>query len=63
MIGAAITTLGDAITTISTGLALEEAQNQSKNNSQNNSHDIERLQRQIDELSNEIRQIKKMMMR
>ncbi|MGE7917112.1 hypothetical protein [Lysinibacillus xylanilyticus] len=51
VIGAAISTLGDAISTIAAGLALEEQQN--------NSNDIERLQKQIDELSNGIRQIKK----
>ncbi|MGA3599049.1 translation initiation factor 2 [Lysinibacillus agricola] len=55
MIGAAISTLGDASSTIAAGLALEEQQN----DSQNNSNDIERLQKQIDELSNKKRQIKK----
>ena len=57
LIGSVITTLGDAITTIAAGLALDEELNE--NNNSNN--DIERLQKQIDELNNEIKQIKKMM--
>ncbi|MGG2106540.1 hypothetical protein [Lysinibacillus pakistanensis] len=57
LIGSAIITLGDAISTIAAGLALDEELNE--NNNSNN--DIERLQKQIDELNNEIKQIKKMM--
>lgn len=57
MIGSAITTLGDAIATIAAGLALDEE----LNDSNNMNNDIERLQKQIDELNNEIKQIKKMM--
>lgn len=57
MIGSVITTLGDAIATIAAGLALDEE----LNDSNNMNNDIERLQKQIDELNNEIKQIKKMM--
>jgi len=53
----AITTRGDALATIAAGLALE---NELKEN-ESNSNDIDKLQKQIDELNYEIKQLKRML--
>lgn len=49
LIGSVITTLGDAITTIAAGLALDEE----LNDSNNTNNDIERLQKQIKQIKND----------
>lgn len=56
VIAGAITTLGDALATIAAGLALEDELqvNQGKNN------DIDKLQKQIDDLNYEMKQLKRM---
>ncbi|KPN96268.1 hypothetical protein [Lysinibacillus sp. ZYM-1] len=56
VIAGAISTLGDALATIAAGLALEDElrENESKNN------DIDKLQKQIDDLNYEMKQLKKM---
>lgn len=53
VLGALLSTFGDAISTISAVLALEEAR---KDNMDNNN-----LQKQIDDLSNEVKKLKKQM--
>lgn len=53
----AITTRGDALATIAAGLALE---NELKEN-ESNSNDIDELQKQIDELNYEMKQLKRML--
>ncbi|MFD4490998.1 hypothetical protein [Lysinibacillus fusiformis] len=57
VIAGAITTLGDALATIAAGLALEDElkENESKNN-----NDMDKLQKQIDDLNYEMKQLKKM---
>lgn len=63
-IGASIVTLGDGISAIAAGLALEALENSSNQNSQNsdiNSKQSEDMQKQMDYLINELKHIKKMM--
>ncbi len=57
VIAGAITTLGDALATIAAGLALEDElqENQGKKN------DIDKLQKQIDDLNYEMKQLKRML--
>ncbi|KUF35847.1 MULTISPECIES: hypothetical protein [Lysinibacillus] len=57
VIAGAITTLGDAIATIAAGLALEDELKENESNS----NDIDKLQKQIDELNYELKQLKKML--
>ena len=59
-IGASIVTLGDAISAIAAGLALEalEKKNGDSSTSTNQTKD---MQKQLDYLINELRQLKKMM--
>ncbi|WP_016992194.1 hypothetical protein [Lysinibacillus boronitolerans] len=52
-----ITTLGDALSTIAAGLALEDELKENENNS----NDIDKLQKQIDELNYEMKQLKRML--
>ena len=63
-IGASISTLGDGLQAVAAGLALEELQkanNQSSQNQNDQSKQTEGMQKQIDYLINELKQIKKMM--
>lgn len=55
VIAGAITTLGDALSTIAAGLALEDELKE------NNSNEIDKLQKQIDELNYEMKQLKRML--
>ncbi|MEK3727242.1 MULTISPECIES: hypothetical protein [Lysinibacillus] len=57
VIAGAITTLGDAIATIAAGLALEDELKENESNS----NDIDKLQKQIDELNYELKQLKRML--
>ncbi|WP_341302761.1 hypothetical protein MHB44_10755 [Lysinibacillus sp. FSL H8-0500] len=57
VIAGAITTLGDALATIAAGLALED---ELKDNDRS-TDDIDKLQKQIDELHNEMKQLKRML--
>ena len=57
VIAGAITTLGDAIATIAAGLALEDELKENESNS----NDIDKLQKQIDELNYEMKQLKRML--
>ncbi|MBX8946438.1 MULTISPECIES: hypothetical protein [Lysinibacillus] len=59
VIAGAITTLGDALATIAAGLALEDELKEKENES--NSNDIDKLQKQIDELNYEMKQLKRML--
>ena len=54
VIAGAITTLGDALATIAAGLALEDELKENESNS----NDINKLQKQIDELNYEMKQLK-----
>lgn len=61
-IGAAISTLGDGIQTIGAGLALEALRNSNTQNSQNDAKQSlqkDNMQKQIDHLIYELKQIKK----
>ncbi|ATP39922.1 translation initiation factor 2 [Solibacillus sp. R5-41] len=63
-IGAAISTLGDGIQAIAAGLTLESlknANNQSSENSTDQSQKTESMQKQIDFLISELKQIKKIL--
>lgn len=63
-IGSTITTLGDGITAIAAGLALEALENSSNQNSQNidkQSKQSDTMQKQIDYIINELEQTKRMM--
>ncbi len=66
-IGTAISTLGDGLQTIAAGLALEALQNANNDSSQNNNGNgnqtvkIDNMQKQIDYLITELKQIKKML--
>ena len=64
-IGASIATLGDALSAVAAGLALNALEKSSNQNPQNQnsdqSKDVEDLQKQIDYLINELKQVKKMM--
>lgn len=57
VIAGAITTLGDALATIAAGLALEDELKENESNS----NDIDKLQKQIDELNYEMKQLKRML--
>lgn len=67
-IGTAISTLGDGLQTIAAGLALEALQNANNDSSQTNNGNgngnqtvkIDNMQKQIDYLIAELKQIKKM---
>ena len=59
VIAGLITTLGDGLATVASIMALQEAQ-QSNQNSDNNQSNME-LQKRMDALENELRQIKKML--
>ena len=63
-IGASIVTLGDGISAIAAGLALEALEKSSNQNSQNTDTKLTQskdLQKQMDYLINELRHIKRMM--
>lgn len=63
-IGASIAALGDGLAAVAAGLALEELEKANKQNfqSQNDqSKQTEGMQKQIDYLINELKQLKKMM--
>ncbi|HBT73852.1 MAG TPA: translation initiation factor 2 [Lysinibacillus sp.] len=64
-IGTAISTLGDGIQTIAAGLALEALQNAKNDSSPTNNGDqtakVDNMQKQIDYLIAELKQIKKML--
>ena len=64
-IGTAISTLGDGIQTIAAGLALEALQNANNDSSPTNNGDqtakVDNMQKQIDYLIAELKQIKKML--
>ncbi|EFI67966.1 hypothetical protein BFZC1_14093 [Lysinibacillus fusiformis ZC1] len=66
-IGTAISTLGDGLQTIAVGLALEALQNANNDSSQTNNGNgnqtvkIDNMQKQIDYLIAELKQIKKML--
>lgn len=64
-IGTAISTLGDGIQTIAAGLALESLQNAKNDSSPTNNGDqtakVDNMQKQIDYLIAELKQIKKML--
>ncbi|MEA0553200.1 translation initiation factor 2 [Lysinibacillus irui] len=68
-IGTAISTLGDGLQTIAAGLVLEALQNANNDSSQNNNGNgngnqtvkIDNMQKQIDYLITELKQIKKML--
>ncbi|EKU43037.1 translation initiation factor 2 [Lysinibacillus sp. HST-98] len=66
-IGTAISTLGDGLQTIAAGLALEALQNANNDSSQTNNGNgnqtvkIDNMQKQIDYLIAELKQIKKML--
>ncbi|MEA0552901.1 hypothetical protein U1P98_04150 [Lysinibacillus irui] len=57
VIAGAITTLGDALATIAAGLALEDELKENESNRD----DIDKLQKQIDELNYEMKQLKRML--
>ncbi|MGE7809140.1 hypothetical protein [Lysinibacillus capsici] len=57
VIAGAITTLGDALATIAAGLALEDELKENESNS----NDIDKLQKQIDDLNYEMKQLKRML--
>ena len=57
VIAGAITTLGDDLATIAAGLALEDELKEIESNS----NDIDKLQKQIDELNYEMKQLKRML--
>ncbi|CAM5182808.1 Translation initiation factor 2 OS=Ureibacillus acetophenoni OX=614649 GN=SAMN05877842_102400 PE=4 SV=1 [Ureibacillus acetophenoni] len=57
VIAGLITTLGDGLATIASILALKESQ-QNQNNSSNN-YDLKLMQKQIDELTKDVKIIKK----
>jgi len=61
-VGAAISTLGDGISTIAAGLALDALRNSNAQNSQNDAKQSlqkDNMQKQIDHLIYELKQIKK----
>ena len=63
-IGASISTLGDGLQAVAAGLALEVLQKSSNQSSQNQNDSFkqtETMQKQIDYLINELKQIKRMM--
>ncbi|WP_249645692.1 MULTISPECIES: translation initiation factor 2 [unclassified Lysinibacillus] len=64
-IGTAISTLGDGIQTIAAGLALEALQNAKNDSSPTNNGDqtakVDNMQKRIDYLIAELKQIKKML--
>ena len=63
-IGASIVTLGDAISAVAAGLALESLEKSKNQDSQKNDsppHQSKDMQKQLDYLINELRQIKRMM--
>lgn len=63
-IGASISTLGDGISAIAAGLALEDLERSKYQGSQNSndpSKQSESMQKEIDYIINELKQIKKMM--
>ena len=60
VIAGLITTLGDGLATIAALLAIEEAK-QSPQSDSNSIDDSQNLQKQIDDLSKEIKQIKKVL--
>lgn len=57
VIAGAITTLADALATIAAGLALEDELKENESNRD----DIDKLQKQIDELNYEMKQLKRML--
>ncbi|WP_413367237.1 translation initiation factor 2 [Lysinibacillus sp. 3P01SB] len=63
-IGASIVTLGDAIETIAAGLALDallRSSNQNSANSDEQSKHSSKMQREIDYIINELKEVKRMM--
>ncbi len=56
VIAGAITTLGDALATIAADLAVEDELKENESN-----RDIDKLQKQIDELNYEMKQLKRML--
>ncbi|MFJ8234131.1 translation initiation factor 2 [Ureibacillus sp. NPDC094379] len=65
-IGASISTLGDGLQAVAAGIALEALEREKSNNksSQNNngqSEQLELMQKQMDYLVNELKQVKKML--
>ncbi|MFJ7953609.1 translation initiation factor 2 [Lysinibacillus sp. NPDC096418] len=63
-IGTSISTLGDGIQMVAAGLALEaleKSNNQSAQNSNGQSKQTENMEKQIDYLINELKQIKRVM--
>ncbi|QDQ03207.1 translation initiation factor 2 [Lysinibacillus fusiformis] len=64
-IGASISTLGDGLSAVAAGLALNALEKSSNQNPQNQNNDqskgSEDMQKQIDYLINELKQVKKMM--
>lgn len=63
-IGTAISTLGDGLQNIAAGLALEALQNANNNSSPSNGEQtvkVDNMQKQIDYLIAELKQIKKML--
>ena len=62
--GAAVTTIGDVLSMISTGITLkllEEKNGQQPSNVNGNESDFKQMQNEIDKLIRELRQIRKMM--
>nr|WP_106782708.1 hypothetical protein [Lysinibacillus timonensis] len=60
VIAGLISTLGDGLATVSAALALQEAQQSNQNGNNNNSNiQLKAMQKQIDDLAKEIREIKK----
>ena len=62
--GAAVTTIGDVLSMISTGITLkllEEKNGQQPSNVNDNESDFKQMQNEIDKLIRELRQIRKMM--
>lgn len=58
LIAGLITTLGDGLAVVATALAIQEEQQKNQKINNNNNND---LQKQIDELSREVKQIKKLL--
>ncbi|MGG0657453.1 translation initiation factor 2 [Rummeliibacillus pycnus] len=60
LLGSTLSTIGDGLQAIAAGITLQELVNPSKQNSQNNSHQsdqskqIERLQKQVDQLMRQV---------
>ena len=65
-IGASIATLGDGLSAVAAGIALEalekkeQSNNKSPQNQNGQSKQLEKMQKQIDDLINELNQVKKM---